>query len=362
MRELFTTRSSLRLMDLCIPGTHDSGTRELDSNSPYAKDIDKTLYGLAETANGVTCKSLGWTGGVDCEGTKIIAKWARAQEERMREQLTRGYRYFDLRITQRGDGKFAFVHSLINADKDQQLSDELGTLRGFLDEHPREIVILDFQHIVNFNEQKYWSQLDALIQRHLGPKLLKPSELPGTPEEKVRALTLEALWSRGKQVIVLVKTRAAASGDKDQYKWETVAAGPAFTGSGAYFVRGDYLTSAWPNTDSYSAMIRFLKDGPQGIANAPRGSKLFVSQMILTPQTETILKDLGTMSLSPPGSLLELAKQLNEHQVSDIRELDQIARQRLGSDGKPTRVNIVITDSVKTSGVWLGCMRVNQSL
>ncbi|KAM7537387.1 hypothetical protein Aperf_G00000072214 [Anoplocephala perfoliata] len=85
-------------------------------------------------------------------GKKISARWGRTQDANLSEQLSAGIRYFDLRVLHReSDNVFYFVHGQFAKD----LLTELFNIRLFLREHPKEVVILDFNHLYRFQSDTF---------------------------------------------------------------------------------------------------------------------------------------------------------------------------------------------------------------
>ena len=59
------------------------------------------------------------------------------------------FRYFDLRISlNKSDGKYYFVHGLYC----DEIIGPLQDFNDFLNAHPKEVVIFDFQHFYEFSE------------------------------------------------------------------------------------------------------------------------------------------------------------------------------------------------------------------
>lgn len=117
------TLGGIALRQISIPGSHDSGTFAINSNSAVGLDAEHT-----------TPKSL-------------IAAWAKAQGQNFYEQLTSGIRYLDLRV-QNVEMKFSITHTLISTELDTLFTQ----IRQFYDEpeNAKEILILDFSHFYGF--------------------------------------------------------------------------------------------------------------------------------------------------------------------------------------------------------------------
>ena len=67
----------------------------------------------------------------------------------------------------------------------------LDSVSSFLSEHQREVVLLDFNHFFNMEEEHH-AMLISLLSSHFGDLLL--------PISKVQEVTLSDMWNQGKQV------------------------------------------------------------------------------------------------------------------------------------------------------------------
>ncbi|GFY43124.1 PI-PLC X-box domain-containing protein DDB_G0293730 [Trichonephila inaurata madagascariensis] len=150
--------SSLRLHELMIPGSHDSGCF-----STKNKKIPFLRYKLT-------------------------------QEVSIFNQLVYGLRYFDLRIGYYEEtyDKYFINHNSFKTS--HSVMSVLDQVRSFLQKAKKEIVILDFHKFpYGFDTDETHQKLLALIQSILGPLLL-PYDF--------RNATLHEIWQSGKNVIV----------------------------------------------------------------------------------------------------------------------------------------------------------------
>lgn len=119
------------------------------------------------------------------------------------EQLNLGIRYFDLRVCRTADqhlhkkSPFTFTHGLLG----HLVRDGLHEINNFLNKHSKEIVLLDFNHFYDFNEQCGHDQLIHLIHEIFGTKLC-------TTARTINQCTLNHLWSNKQQVILLYEKHA----------------------------------------------------------------------------------------------------------------------------------------------------------
>jgi GGDEF domain-containing protein len=114
------------------------------------------------------------------------------------EQLHIGIRYFDLRVCRTTDpatapkSPFTFTHGLLGGS----VRHDLEEINEFLNKHPTEIVLLDFNHFYDFNEQCGHEQLIELVHDVFGRRIC-------TTAKTILECTLNYLWGNRQQVILL---------------------------------------------------------------------------------------------------------------------------------------------------------------
>lgn len=237
------------LSRLAIPGSHNSFTYSLDKKSPVGPDEPGLMQSLAKIF-GPLAKS-------------IIYRWAVCQKLDGLAQLNLGVRYFDFRLS-----KVAAVKRSKN-DKDKEIKilhalygspvvEIFKQIQSFLEDHPKEVVILDFQHFYGLD------QVDLTSLRHLVLQYFQSKLCPFFQD--VPSLTF--LHSRGLQVIVICD----------------------------YFNRFCNISWAWPryscpnpwaNTTKASDLESFLIEG----LTTRDIRRLFVSQAIFTLNLSTLLRN-----------------------------------------------------------------------
>lgn len=161
------------LHQILLPGTHDSGTAGMDLKSKIGADKadDDVLYIVPD---------------------KVLKNWAKTQKYGLAGQLARGARYLDLR-TCRKDGKYHFCHTL-NGDR---FEPAMKAIAAFAKTHPKEIIILDFQHFYGFERNSQYQHVVDTIEQTLGPRLMA-ANASGCPIPKV-----QDFWTKNKNVLVL---------------------------------------------------------------------------------------------------------------------------------------------------------------
>jgi hypothetical protein len=265
------------LATLVLPGSHDAASYSLARGSPVCAARAHKLAGLAAF---------------------LAAPRARTQDATLLEQLEGGVRYLDLRVCAVGGEprRFFVHHTWLGAP----LDDALAQIDAFNRAHPREVLLLDFQHLNGFDDEDRRALARDLERRFAG-RLLPSNTVPG-------ALTLQQLWDAHVGIVVLVDRPPS---------------------SPHLFDRTSTLVSRWANAASLPALLGAL---PWMTEESPR---LHVLQWQLTPR-------FGQFLRHPFSSLVDFA----------------VGTNRLIEDGTLTRLlparrmNVVMTDdAVKVAPV-----------
>ena len=131
-----------RLNEIAIPGAHDAGTFPISAS----KGGRFKLGG----GGGVTSPDNRRLKRVLSFGYSFSA-WAKTQERTTSEMLADGIRYFDIRVCVDDKGVLMTCHGLYGASVASILSD----VKKFIDRHPKELILLGFNH---FWDRKYQMQ------------------------------------------------------------------------------------------------------------------------------------------------------------------------------------------------------------
>ncbi|EUB64366.1 PI-PLC X domain-containing protein [Echinococcus granulosus] len=152
MSNLPETLTNVPLSMLAIPGSHDSCSYCLNCECELSQDNEAfpALMLLGKF------------------GKLLSARWGRTQDVSLSEQLAAGIRYFDFRVIHREvDGLFYFVHGQFA----NEVSAELSIIRSFLQEHHKEVVLLDFNHLYCFFKPDSTSLLERTIVKMFNPSI-----------------------------------------------------------------------------------------------------------------------------------------------------------------------------------------------
>lgn len=235
MGQLSPQLRSIPIIFLAIPGSHDSLMYKVMRRSPVAPDAPQHLHLWNVLVPG------------------IVRRWVQTQELEAGAQLELGVRYFDIRASYLG-GNFMICHGLYSGDSLQPLHE----INLFLDQHPTEVVILDFQHVYNATAEQHQSYCDT-IAAIFGNKIL-----PRLGNSLTKC-SLDDMTASGKQVIVIYRYLC----DRDALFWG-----------------GQDWPTPWPNTVKVKTLQQFLADSIQERDK----EKGYVSQCILTPSGRFIVR------------------------------------------------------------------------
>lgn len=220
MADLYQDNNDVRLRDIAIPGTHDAGTFSIDSIG-------------------------------------IIKDVAMTQSRDLCQQAQDGIRYFDLRVRNMDDdNRFIIVHAFVKGD---ELSAVLDPLFEFAKSHPKEILILDFQELNDFEDggdvtrfnQYFLNKFSSLlISRHANNQPVNAANIK-----------ISDSWNSNRNIIVLAKDQKVL--DSSEYYWH----------------RASNIDSPWAN----AATVADLKaHQDEQIRKFQNSDKFYVSQMQLT--------------------------------------------------------------------------------
>ena len=284
------------IRQLSMPGSHDSGVFYLDKNSSIAPGEGKVIKFLARMFG--SCAK------------NIIYNWSITQDLSIYNQLKQGIRYFDLRVAyEETTKKFYVVHGLYGSTYSKLFEE----FKHFAQEHPKEVLILDFNHLYDFKTEQHRTFL-KLIEQSFSGMLYGP----GT---KGANCSLKDIWGCKKNMVVLYEDDASTKENPN-------------------FWSRTNIFSPWFNTDNVDTLIvdlnkRFgtIKDGCFN-----------VFQAILSPQTSTIIKHVG-------GSLKNtLAVNCDQHVNNWLKSMKK---------EKKKGINIVICDFVNLDEYPLEVISLN---
>lgn len=226
----------------------------------------------------------------------IFHKWSTCQSKTLRQQLEGGIRYFDMRIGRKPQTEDIFVmHGLYG----RKLEVDMQEMADFIKSHPKEVVLLDFNHMYEMDEPAHLSNVSMILET-FGDAVC--------PLLDMASMTLETMWENGLQVVVFYHQSLT---DKNMMLWP-----------------GSVIPNPWPNTESLPKLLAFLEASYQ---NPRPPNRFHVTQGILTPTAGYIMRHMT-------GSLQEvLAQKVAASMVEWIKS------KKAGRHG----INICILDFVE---------------
>jgi hypothetical protein len=261
MQEIAPFISNKSLLQIAIPGTHNSATYHLEHEFG-------PMQGIVSQLNLLNMVGVGFI------ITSIARLWSKCQENTIREQLEDGYRFLDLRVTYRESEKqFYTVHGLYGPS----LKHVLEQIASFLADHPQEIVIVQVGDLAYMPGEGRHTQLidelraafrDRLVTKNLG------IDVP-----------IQALWAARKNVILIYDDKTEAAKHDD------------------VFSRYSALDSYWPDERLTTGLKAKLDEN----LSRKDTNRLHVAQAVLTPNIETIKEGL-TIGAGYNRSLRDLAQ------------------------------------------------------
>lgn len=290
----------LRLMDIVLPGTHDSGTYAISGSSPVMPDADSDVAKIAK-----------WVP----MSRGAIAGWAKTQTLTTLEQLERGIRYFDLRLAAKQYNPHPkdiyATHSLAGASLAQILSD-LVTFLGRT-ENRREIVVLDMNHWYNevdvphavesVQHRAFASFKETFRDRIISRKDFSPTS------------TLNEIWEKGGQVII----SAPPDADREHadFVWTTRSGGLPTEEAAK---DADFYTY-WPNKQNADDIKRSLVEAFNAINRIKDREFIYIIQAQGTPVNQTVKDGLNPVKTAP-RNLVEFTGPIKQRMTEFLLSAD----------------------------------------
>ena len=347
MNELYASKPTTKLTQMVIPGTHDSGAYNFKTSGKCkVTPIAGANPAMAGAAKSNPC---------------MAAKLSKAQSQDFTGQLNGGIRYLDMRlgvpenkvVSKKKAGKkltnkaawkvpIYTQHTFVSA----RFTTGLKQIVGFAKAHPKEQLILDFQHIDLTGKKKidkyYTSAIDKILRTYKvsGSSVCSMAWTTSAAPDVLNT-TLQQAWSANRNILVLY-----AQGELPK--------------NSCYRPREQVLYSPWPNTADPSTStadnFTYLSDRKSALAGQASctvtgGNQcgLFVDQLQLTNGLLTQAKCIGGTQTAG-CSLEDLAVLRNPTVVPDMAGWQ--------SAGLP--INISIVDFYEINDTANGLIALNQ--
>lgn len=262
-----------RVVDLAMLGAHDAFAANMTLFSP----LDDVALASGYT-NALLAPPLGWL----IKGFMI--RQSNTQVSDAETLLQQGVRYFDVRLSR--DDTWHITHNFLAPES---VLDIFTALTTFLEAHPGEIVLLDFQWVFDRASADFFAN-DATYEALL--ELLDAAGLMSyvIPASAVNLATLTVgetvAQAGGSAVLLIAKT----------------------TGHDIFFDRTHVLRSTWFNTDDYVILWNAIQAESATVAAQPDLlNTLRVIQAVKTIQ----LSETGILHSLTSWSLMNRARLLN---------------------------------------------------
>lgn len=265
------------LTELWIPGTHDSSsdkikfTSEISSGGFLPTELEKLKYiGVGYIVNAV------------------IAGFSKTQNLTIQEQLDRGARFLDIRVTWRDDKHsqdYWTYHGLYN----ETLTDVFQQINNFINYHPNEVIICEIGGFQNIKLHQH-DEIAKIINSEFQDKILYSWEKnKGIFQENyIININLKKMYEKNKNIIILYKNMETAQ----KYN---------------YYSSGHYMYGPWPNKQTTQELKGYLDNKfTTNYAGAFRKTS-----GILTPDQSTILSSLNIFNPKRIKHIKDMAKQVN---------------------------------------------------
>ncbi|HQR78838.1 MAG TPA: hypothetical protein PLT68_01315 [Actinomycetota bacterium] len=346
MASLYADKPDTRLTQVVIPGTHDSGAFRIDTEGK----CKLTAIAGANPAMASAAKS----------NPCAVGRLAKAQSQNFTSQLNGGVRYLDMRlgvpetkvVTPKKAGKKLTNQAaakvpvyLQHTFTSIRFTKALGQILGFAKQHPREQIILDFQHIDLTGKKKVDKYYTTAID-----KILRTYRVNGTS-------VCSRAWTAGKFPDVTQTTFGQAwQADRNILVLYAKGQLPA---KSCYRQREQILYSPWPNTEdpavSQTANAGYLANRQSALSGSASctvagGNQcgLFVDQLQLSMGLMSQVQCL-TGARTQNCSLLELAQLRNPSVVQEMTDWKAAA----------LPVNISIVDFYEVNDTARGQIALN---
>jgi len=235
---------------LSIPGSHNSFTYSLERSSHAGPDQPGFVKSLIKGFPGTS--------------SKVLYKWSVTQAKNVKEQLELGVRYFDIRL-QCIQGEFRILHCLLG----MKIAEILPEIKAFVTENPTEVVILDFQHLYDFQDEDH-ENLVKLILEEFGDLLC-------SWQQDILQITLCGLQVDNTRIIVIYPVAYYKKNEELRNRLTTPVLYKLWPRK--------LFPNPWPDTAKANRLATFLSEKFE----AKKPDEFFISQGILTPNWKTII-------------------------------------------------------------------------
>ncbi len=289
------------LNQICIPGTHDSGSYDITTFS----DEDPHMWESLKKLFDYYSESYFFT-----PFKELVRWWAVTQGLNTYQQLSAGVRYLDIR-PRKINGQLVTVHGLAGAS----INNIIMGIKRFLNENPREIIIFHIHEPYGMIQADI-DELFQVLYENFGASIAPPQMSPSN--------SIQQFQNSGYQIIVL-----------------STLDSPVFSGWSTY----ETLSNLWHNKNRPYPLLESITNNLVYRKN----NRLHITQMTMTESPGDLKQ--GAIP-GQPSSLRSFVRTLR-YPSGFLRYAANAAR----SHNK--RVNIVTVDFPEDDYIYAACMREN---
>ena len=289
---------SMTLGEIALPGTHNSGSYQIEESSDMAPNAPTFIKNLSEALENL---------GIGRDALhEACANWSRCQGSDIHEQLKDGVRYLDLRVCEH-DGDLWLCHGQVSVTVDTALRqvhrflERLGT---------EEVVILHFNSFYSMDDSdhnKLCRKLRSKFDRWIC-----------SAEERGPRSTYGDLRQNDERVVVIYQ-----DDHKNARGARMVSRYPWLWGS------DKNISSPWPDTDETGELARHLRKHNSNWSGITKPSRFNVAQAQLTPSTAMATKAVAKPVVEAWNAVIKVFGAKPDPVVKSARELAVASRELL---------------------------------
>ncbi|MCB1035041.1 MAG: hypothetical protein KDD47_14535 [Acidobacteria bacterium] len=191
MEDIFSKNPEVRLRDVLIPESHDAGSYGITIDSAWdSVNVDYSLALTGARAGVCVASPLSkYCWNFEHEVGDIVKSWAVTQYTNLYGQLTAGARSIDLRSTS-WNGEIRLAHNMVVAEATLQAA--LDDIARFAQEHPKEIIFIDFRPPEGLESTAADMILNTLGSHIADVRAFSPA-----------TLTVQDVWDSGGSIVLL---------------------------------------------------------------------------------------------------------------------------------------------------------------
>ena len=308
MGDLEPVLGNLTLLDLALPGTHDTLTYDLSSTvADDANDLPTWASWLLHTFHSLD----GFVG-------DFIRQNAQTQEHNVTTQLESGIRFLDLRTIYTSPPSKAVGskdwYSLHMVESNQKSMTYFDAVAAFLRDHPKEVVVMmltrhgcqgctgnaQYPGATNQEKQAFWKQIKhSFASSGVG---FVPSS--GDNYTSVNSTSLSELIATNRRALLYTGDYVNFT-DSDPLAWD-----------GNFVYNGGAGENVNNLVQSFAEWDKFYRSNAQQRASYKAANKLFLMSLAGSPPSELVLVAAeiwaaGKIGLHPKGLMEKCAKIIN---------------------------------------------------